>query len=111
MTSVPRPTTVLAPAEPSPLVAAMIAHSDFHDAWGVGMAWGFALAERLHWIHNAPVPEGLGYRPSPLQSNWSPETGEDDLLCELDPTVAELTAAAEVIDIWLDHLRDAGLDY
>lgn len=109
------PSTELAtitPAEPSPLIAAMIAHSDFHDAWGVGMAWGFAVADRLHHVHAAPVPAGLGYRPAAILSHaWAPESPEDEVLAELDPTVADLTSAAEVLDAWLDHLRDAGLDY
>jgi len=98
------------PAAPAinPLVSTIMTHMDFTDAWASAMGWAGAVADRLHFIHEAPVPAGLGYVPAAV-SNWSPESGEDDLLCELDPTVWALTDAARTLDAYLDILRDQGL--
>jgi hypothetical protein len=102
----------LTPAVPAvnPLVTTVMQHMDFTDAWASAMGWAGAICDRLHFIHEAEVPAGLGYVP-PAVSNWSPESAEDDILSELNPTRWELSNAARLLDGYLDLLRAQGLDH
>jgi hypothetical protein len=99
------------PITENPIIALVTEDDVEHDPWGVGMHWGFALAEVLHFRAGEPVPDGLGYQPAPGATDIEPDDYPSQTIAEMGFDAGTMTEAAEMLDAFLDDCKRLGKDY